>query len=319
MALLPRILSSLFLLVIMSAGTDQQLCVNDRICLCAKCFDKHADTPPLEVPKISRGGCRKHWRTFPNPIIQLEYWKFADSTGGLTMRPAFTLREMLHRAQQASQVVEGVAEEHVAGADGGVAEEHVGYDEEEERSQAMGKLPGYDGSDVSNRLKIHGSAEVRNAFALANDDAIKYFLTLLAGKIKHNESIAAVETHLKNFKQTALYTGSDWGRTPDNFNELLIFADVHGWVFIPEYVYDVCSKCYYVYRGPEEFHSKAESCRRCHWPRSHCKKYYYRCALQTNGLMFIAASMKTEVRKVTNCSVCFSQACVRIYQASVFM
>lgn len=310
---MPRILYSLLLLLIMSGASDHELALHQRICLCTSCFEQNADTPPMMVRQVSRTTVQSHWKKYRNPLIDLQYWSFADSPGGLMMRPAFTLRHMLQLAQakaldsqgvdggvveeqvaggdgcvveeQVAPAEGGVVEEevHVAAADAAVPEEHVPSNEEEEMRQAKGKLPGYDGCvEVRNRLKSHGSSQTRNDFARANDDAIRFFLTMLASKVKHNHSIAAVDLQLRNFKATELFKGSDWGRTPDNFTELLIFADVHGWVFIPEYVYDVCKNCYYVYRGLEEVQAKATSCRRCNHPRLHCKKYYYRCVVQIN-------------------------------------
>jgi len=157
-------------------------------------------------------------------------------------------------------------------------EESAGADEvddEEEEGQAYGKLPGKDGSvDVRSRLRTRGTTQLRDHFAAAVPAAVKFYLTVLALKIKYDQSTAAVNAQLKNVEDS--YSPAEWGRSPKNFDELLIFAEVHGWIFVSEYVYDVCRKCYYIYRGPEEVEERAEHCRRCNTPRARCMKFYYR-------------------------------------------
>lgn len=61
-----------------------------------------------------------------------------------------------------------------------------------------------------------------------------------------------------------------------DFKEMTILQDA-GFLFTTEVVYDVCRKCYDIYRGPEEATQPATHCRRCDAKREDCLKFLYRC------------------------------------------
>lgn len=68
------------------------------------------------------------------------------------------------------------------------------------------------------------------------------------------------------------------------FRELLTTLEDGGYMYPPDIEYDVCCKCYDVYRGPEEVQQRATHCRHCGHTRTGCLKFVYRSvALGSDG------------------------------------
>ena len=261
---------ALVILILMS----QELRPGYRICLCSQCFVENRDLDPQFLPVITRKTVDTHIKKYRlGPVTQ---GPIAENGRSLVRRPDVPLGRLV--ASPAAPLLPGVLMDMEPQVPVEEMEESVGADEvdaEEEEGQAYGKLPGKDGSvDVRSRLRTRGTTELRDHFAAAVPAAVKFYLTVLALKIKYDQSTAAVNAQLQNVQDS--YSPAEWGRSPKNFDELLIFAEVHGWIFVSKYVYDVCRKCYYIFRGPEEVEERAEHCRRCNTPRARCMKFDYR-------------------------------------------
>jgi hypothetical protein len=62
----------------------------------------------------------------------------------------------------------------------------------------------------------------------------------------------------------------------DNFRQVLTILQDAGFLFCSEVMYDVCCKCYNVYRGPDEVAEPATHCQACGHVQEKCLNFLYR-------------------------------------------
>lgn len=147
-----------------------------------------------------------------------------------------------------------------------------------------GVFPGYDGGKLCTDRETRKYPDLERLLdgVHLEDRVKKYCYQLIWDKVVHKMTVAQVESQLQATAHLVRLQCSEHDKPcpwyPCTFHQLMavVFGADDGCKLGNEVIYDVCAKCYTVYRGLEEVHNPASTCRKCESPREGCLKYHYR-------------------------------------------
>ena len=147
-----------------------------------------------------------------------------------------------------------------------------------------GVFPGFDGGKLSTDRECRKFPDVERLLEgkVLHDLVKKYCYQLMWNKVVHKMTVAQVESQLQTTAELARRECLEHDKPcpwyPCTYPQLMavVFGPDDGCKLGNEVIYDVCATCYTVYRGLEEVHTPASTCRKCASPREGCLKYHYR-------------------------------------------